>query len=44
MFGKLKEHLTTELNSIKEQKLYKYERIIESSQGAERKMQLLQML
>jgi glycine C-acetyltransferase len=35
MFGKLKEHLTTELNSIKEQKLYKYERIIESSQGAE---------
>ncbi|HPO61754.1 MAG TPA: glycine C-acetyltransferase [Candidatus Kapabacteria bacterium] len=35
MFGKLKEHLTTELKSIKEQKLYKYERIIESSQGAE---------
>lgn len=35
MYAKLKEHLSKELNSIKEQKLYKYERVIESSQGAE---------
>jgi glycine C-acetyltransferase len=35
MFGKMKEYLATELNSLQEQKLYKHERIIESAQGAE---------
>ncbi|MBM2816129.1 MAG: 2-amino-3-ketobutyrate CoA ligase [Ignavibacteria bacterium] len=35
MFGKMKEFLTAELQSLTDQKLYKHERIIESSQGAE---------
>lgn len=35
MYGKMKEFLSTELQSIKDQKLYKHERIIESPQGAE---------
>ena len=35
MYGKMKEFLTSELNSLEEQKLYKHERIIESPQGAE---------
>jgi glycine C-acetyltransferase len=35
MFGKMKEFLANELQSLKDQKLYKYERIIESPQGAE---------
>ncbi|ROL61818.1 glycine C-acetyltransferase [Bacteroidetes/Chlorobi group bacterium ChocPot_Mid] len=35
MYGKMKEFLSAELKSLKEQKLFKYERIIESPQGAE---------
>jgi len=35
MYGKLKQHLATELQAIKEAGLYKNERIITSSQGAE---------
>ena len=35
MFGKMKYYLTAELQSLREQKLYKNERIIESPQGAE---------
>lgn len=35
MYGKIKNYLSTELESLKEQKLYKHERIIESPQGAE---------
>jgi glycine C-acetyltransferase len=35
MYGKLKEHLTRELEQIKESGLYKNERIITSPQGAE---------
>ena len=35
MYGKMKEYLAQELQSVKDQKLYKYERIIESPQGAE---------
>jgi len=35
MFGKMKDFLTTELQSLHDQKLYKHERIIESPQGAE---------
>ncbi|MEL1245212.1 glycine C-acetyltransferase [Flavobacterium sp. DGU11] len=35
MYGKIKEHLTAELESIKENGLYKKERIIASPQGAE---------
>jgi len=35
MYGKIKEFLTGELQSIKDQKLYKHERIIESPQGPE---------
>lgn len=35
MFGKMKEFLANELQTLKDQKLYKYERIIESPQGAE---------
>lgn len=35
MYGKMKEFLSNELESLKEQKLFKYERIIESPQGAE---------
>ncbi len=35
MYGKLKEHLQEELKSIKEEGLYKEERIITSPQGAE---------
>ncbi len=35
MYGKMKDYLQQELQSIKDQKLYKYERIIESPQGAE---------
>jgi glycine C-acetyltransferase len=35
MYGKIKEHLTTELETIKENGLYKKERIIASPQGAE---------
>jgi glycine C-acetyltransferase len=35
MYGKLKEHLTAELKSLEDQKLFKRERIIESAQGAE---------
>lgn len=35
MYGKMKEFLQHELDHIHEQKLYKYERIIESPQGAE---------
>lgn len=35
MYGKMKEFLSGELKVLKEQKLYKYERIIESPQGAE---------
>jgi glycine C-acetyltransferase len=35
MYGKMKEFLAGELQSIKDQKLYKYERIIESPQGPE---------
>lgn len=35
MYGKMKEFLSGELQSLKDQKLYKHERIIESEQGAE---------
>ncbi len=35
MYGKMKEFLAQELQSLKDQKLYKNERIIESQQGAE---------
>lgn len=35
MYGKLQEHLQKEIASLKEQKLYKTERIIQSPQGAE---------
>lgn len=35
MYGKMKEFLANEIQSIKDQKLYKSERIIESPQGAE---------
>ena len=35
MYGKMKEFLGQELQSLKDQKLYKNERIIESEQGAE---------
>ena len=35
MYGKLKQHLQNEINSIKEAGLYKQERIITSAQGAE---------
>jgi glycine C-acetyltransferase len=35
MYGKMKEFLSEELQSLKDQKLYKSERIIESEQGAE---------
>lgn len=35
MYGKIKEHLASELDSIKENGLYKKERIIASPQGAE---------
>ncbi len=35
MFGKMKEFLQTEIQNMKDQKLYKHERIIESPQGAE---------
>ncbi|MCO6147432.1 glycine C-acetyltransferase [Flavobacterium sp. NRK1] len=35
MYGKIKEHLTAELETIKENGLYKKERIIASPQGAE---------
>ncbi|MDT8324378.1 MAG: aminotransferase class I/II-fold pyridoxal phosphate-dependent enzyme, partial [Bacteroidota bacterium] len=35
MYGKMKEFLSEELQSLKDQKLYKDERIIESEQGAE---------
>src|SRR6218665_376516 len=35
MYGKIKEHLAAELESIKENGLYKKERIIASPQGAE---------
>ncbi|MFM2041330.1 MAG: glycine C-acetyltransferase, partial [Bacteroidota bacterium] len=34
MYGKIKEHLTTELNTIKEGGIFKRERIITSPQGA----------
>lgn len=35
MYGKMKDFLAQELQSLEEQKLYKHERIIESPQGAE---------
>lgn len=35
MYGKMKEYLQNEINSLHEQKLYKHERIIESEQGSE---------
>ncbi|MFH0894496.1 MAG: glycine C-acetyltransferase [Bacteroidota bacterium] len=35
MYGKIKDHLTKELNTIREAGLFKNERIIESEQGAE---------
>lgn len=35
MYGKMKEFLQTELQSLQDQKLFKHERIIESPQGAE---------
>lgn len=35
MYGNLKDYLSTELNTLEEQNLYKHERIIESPQGAE---------
>ena len=35
MYGKMKEFLQTEIQSLTDQKLYKHERIIESAQGAE---------
>mgnify|MGYP000013080610 CR=1 FL=1 len=35
MYGKIKDYLNEELQKLKEQKLYKSERIIESPQGAE---------
>lgn len=35
MYGKIREHLRAELVKLEEQKLYKYERIIESPQGPE---------
>ncbi|MBE0556315.1 MAG: glycine C-acetyltransferase, partial [Proteobacteria bacterium] len=35
MYGKMKEFLSGELQSLRDQKLYKNERIIESEQGAE---------
>lgn len=35
MYGKMKEFLAEELQSLKDQKLYKDERVIESEQGAE---------
>ncbi|MCX6154703.1 MAG: glycine C-acetyltransferase [Candidatus Kapabacteria bacterium] len=35
MYGKIKNYLSDELNSLHQQKLYKHERIIESAQGAE---------
>lgn len=35
MYGKIQEHLRAELVKLQEQKLYKYERIIESPQGPE---------
>ncbi|HSD15497.1 MAG TPA: glycine C-acetyltransferase [Flavobacterium sp.] len=38
MYGKIKEHLQNELNSIQENGLYKKERIITSPQGAEIKI------
>jgi len=34
MYGKFQEHLNTELNSIRDAGLYKYEREITSAQGA----------
>jgi glycine C-acetyltransferase len=35
MYGKMKDYLSSELQSLTDQKLYKHERIIESPQGAE---------
>lgn len=35
MYGKMKDYLQNEINSLHEQKLYKHERIIESEQGSE---------
>lgn len=35
MYGKMKEYLSEELQKLKDQKLYKDERVIESEQGAE---------
>ncbi len=35
MYGKFKEHLTRELDNIRNEGLYKNERIIVSPQGAE---------
>lgn len=35
MYGKMKDFLQNEINSLHEQKLYKHERIIESEQGSE---------
>lgn len=35
MFGKMKDYLVKELQDLKDQNLYKYERIIESPQSAE---------
>lgn len=35
MYGKMKDFLQDEINSLHEQKLYKHERIIESEQGSE---------
>jgi len=35
MFGEMKDYLSKELDTLKEQKLFKYERIIESPQAAE---------
>jgi glycine C-acetyltransferase len=35
MYGKMKDYLSQELQALKDQKLYKNERIIESEQGAE---------
>ncbi len=35
MYGKMKEHLVSEIEQLHQQKLYKHERIIESAQGSE---------
>lgn len=35
MYGKIKDYLANELKKLEEQKLYKYERVIESPQGPE---------